>query len=118
MLKPSRRPEIFEPQRIVFVGERTGPVEDSLKTQFREIFSRTPTVQSAYLARLSYGESSGESVGLCIRSSGGVDEPLEKQLAQIFAEDFRAGEHLDILFMRDDQEAELRKVCRAFYQKV
>jgi SseB protein C-terminal domain len=115
--KPSRPPEVIEPQRIDFVGEQAGSVEDGLEIRFREVFAATPTVQSAYLARLSYGEASGHSVGLCIRSSVGIDQRLQKRLAQIFAEVFRADEHLDILFIREDQEAALRKVCKTFYER-
>jgi hypothetical protein len=114
--KPSRPPEFITPLGITFIGEQSGPVEDDLKSRFREILSRTPTVQSAYLARLSIGDP-GYTVGLCIRSSVGKDDLLQNCLARVFAELFRAEEHLDILFMQDDQEAELRKVCRAFYEK-
>ena len=115
--KPSRPPEVLEPQRIDFVGEQDGPVENDLKSRFRQVFTSTPTVQSAYLARLSYGDQSNFSVGLCIRSSIGADQQLRKRLAEIFAEIFRADEHLDILFLREDQEIELRKVCKTFYEQ-
>lgn len=115
-VKPSKPPEILEPHTIDFVGEQKGPVENDIKSRFHSIFASTPTVQSAYLAQLSYGDQSKYSVGLCIRSSIGVDQALQKRLASIFAEIFRADEHLDILFLREDQEIELRKVCKPFYE--
>jgi len=114
--KPPRPPVVFTPLRITFIGEQAGPVEDDLKSRFGEILSHTPTVQSAYLARLLVGDPE-YTVGLCIRSSVGKDDLLQTRLAWVFKELFRAEEHLDILFIRDDQEAELRKVCRAFYEK-
>jgi hypothetical protein len=104
-VEPSKPPEVIEPQRIDFIGEQAGPVEDDLKIRIRGVFTATPTVQRAYLARLAYGEPSGFSVGLCIRSAGGIDQQLQKQLAQVFAEVPCANEHLDILFLRGDQEA-------------
>ena len=116
--QPSRPPEIIKLSQIEFVGEQAGPVEDDLKTSFRQLFAKTPTVRSAYLARLSYGEPSGNSVGLCIRSTVGVDDPLQKRLGQIFTGMFRREEHIDILFIRDDQELELKKVCSPFYEAV
>ncbi len=116
-VSPSKPPEVFTPPRIVFIGEQAGPVEDDLKAKFREILTSTPTVQSAYLARLSYGEESDYSVGLCIRSSVGINQGLQKRLAQVFTGFFRPEEHLDILFIQDDQEADLRKVCKAFYER-
>ena len=114
--KPSRPQEVIKPPRIDFVGEQAGPVEDDLKAKFRKILGKTSTVRSAYLARLSYGDTGGYSVALCIRSSAGIDHPLQKRLAQIFTDNFKRDQYLDILFIRDDQEQELKRVCRAFYE--
>jgi len=114
---PPRPPETFTPPKIRFVGEQSGPVEDKLKMKFCEVLTQSQTVQSAYLARLSYGESPEYSVGLCIRSTVGIDQTLQKRLGQVFTETFRSDEHLDILFIRDEQDQELRKVCKAFYER-
>ena len=116
--KAPRPPETITQPRIDFVGEQAGPVEDSLKARFRQMFTEFSNVRSAYLARLSYGEASGLSVGLCIRSTSGIDQSLQKRLGQIFTETFNSKEHLDILFIRDDHEQELKRVCRAFYEAV
>jgi hypothetical protein len=70
-LKPSRPAETFTPPTIDFIGEQAGPVEDGLKAKFRKAFAEMPEIRSAYLARLSFGEPAGYSVGLCIRSSVG-----------------------------------------------
>jgi hypothetical protein len=116
--KPSKPAETFTPHKIEFIGEQAGPVEDELKAKFCREFKRGPSIRavgSAYLARLSFGDSSQYSIALCIRSSVGVDHPLQKRLAQVFAEVFRSDQFLDILFIRDDQEQELRKVCKPFY---
>ena len=115
--KPSKPPEHFTPPRIDFIGEQAGPVEDELKEKFCAVFSATPTVKSAYLARVSYGEPTGYSVSLCIRSTLGVDERLQHRLGEIFTSSFRKDQHLDTLFLREDQEARLKKVCKAFYEK-
>jgi hypothetical protein len=114
--KSTKPPENFTAPRIDFVGEQTGPVEDRLKVKFSEMFTQIPTVRSADLARLSYDESQGYSVGLCIRSTVGIDQSLQERLGKMFTEVFRPDQYLDILFIRDDQEHELRKVCRAFYE--
>ncbi|HUJ70626.1 MAG TPA: enhanced serine sensitivity protein SseB C-terminal domain-containing protein [Verrucomicrobiae bacterium] len=116
-IKPSRPAETIRPPQIEFVGEQAGPVEGNLKARFCPLFASTHTVESAYLARVSYGDNSHYSVALCIRSSIGVDPKLRERLAQIFAEVFRADQHLDILFMREDQEMQLQKVCKPFYQR-
>jgi hypothetical protein len=112
-----RPPETICPPRIEFVGEQSGPVEDDLKARFRQVFRNSVNVQRAYLARLSYGEpSSAHSVALCIFSSTDVDQSLQEHLGKIFTELFKPGEHLDILFVRSDQEEQLKSVCRPFYE--
>src|SRR4030095_3695255 len=75
-LKASRPAEVITLPHIEFIGEQAGPVEDDLKAQLRQVLQKTPAVQSAYLAWLSYGDSPVNSVGLCIRSTAGVDHPL------------------------------------------
>jgi hypothetical protein len=116
--KPSRPPEKLTPLRIDFVGEQAGPVEEELKSQFGRVLERSTPVRSAYLARVSYGEPLGYSVALCIRSTSGSDDCLRHCLASIFAETFRSEEYLDIIFIRDDQEERLKRVCNAFYEVI
>jgi len=113
----SRPLETFRPQNIEFVGEKTGQAEDDLKARFRQVFSGCPAVRRAYLARLSYGEpTSRYSVTLCILSTSGPDHSLLAHLGRIFAEMFNEAEHLDMMFMGDDQERQLKAVCRPFYE--
>ena len=116
-LKASRPAEVITLPRIEFVGEQAGAFEDDLKAQLRQVLQKTPAVQRAYLARLSYGDPAAYSVGLCIRSTAGVDHPLRKRLAHIFTDMFSGDQYLDILFIREDQEEQLKKVCVPFYQQ-
>ncbi len=117
-----RDPKPWKPEgeltvpRVEFVGEQSGPTEDELKTRFVPALQQSPSVASAYLARVSYGESSDQSVALCIRSTAGTDDRLRGRLASIFTAMFCADAHLDIIFIRDDQEQQLKRVCHAFYQ--
>ena len=112
-----RPPENFTPSQIFFLGEQSGQVEDELKALFSQELNRNTSVLSAYLARLSYGKTPGYSVALCIRSTIGIDAALEQRLGQIFSRIFRTDQHFDTLFVREDQELELKMVCRPFYQK-
>ena len=117
-LKPSRPAEMITPPRIAFVGEQVGPYEDQLKAAVRRVFAREPAIRSAYLARLSYGDPTGYSVGLCVRSTSGLDHSLQKRIGEIFSDLFSGDQYLDILFIREDQEEQLKKVCAPFYQRV
>ena len=102
-------------RRVEFIGEQTGPVEDELKAEFVLALAESDSVCSAYLARVSYGDPSSVSVALCICSTARSNDCLQGRLAAIFAGRFRSDAHLDIIFIRDEQERQLKRVCTAFY---
>ena len=107
----------FIPEPIDFVGQQVGAVEDALKAAFTEVFVATPTVQSAYLARIYRGNSSAQTVALCLRSTIGVDDKLEERLNVIFRQRFRHDQHLDVLFLIEEDELRLREVCPPFHER-
>ena len=53
---------------------------------------------------------------LAIRNRGGGDRSLISKLANAFADMFGSHEHLDMMFIREDQERELQAVCTPFYR--
>jgi len=105
------------PQPVDFVGQQAGPAEDELKTAFREVLVATPTVQSAYLARIYRDKAPEASVALCLRSSIGLDDKVEEQLSAIFRSRFRRDQRLDFLFLLEEEETRLREVCPPFYER-
>lgn len=113
-----RSPQSFLPEPIDFVGQQVGPVEDDLKSAFRQVLGTTPTAQSAYLARIYRGKAPQASVAVCVRSTTGMDLKLEERLLEIFRARFRGDQRLDILFVLEGEEARLREVCPPFYEKV
>ena len=112
-----RSPESFIPEPIDFVGQQAGDAEDGLKAAFREVLIATPTVHSAYLARIYRGNASTQSVALCIRSAIGVDDKLEERLVVLFKQRFRHDQQLDVLFLIEDDELRLREVCPPFFER-
>ena len=112
----SRPSQELKPPIIKFVGEQDGSSERELKDRFVEQFRGNATVLRAYLARADYGDAAGPHVTLCVRSAVAKDKALVGRVADIFAALFGSHEHLDILLIRDDQEAELRRVCKPFYE--
>lgn len=109
--------ESFLPEPVDFVGQQTGPGEDELKADFVRVLAATPTVQSAYLARVYRGKAPKPAVALCIRSSIGVDDKLEDRLTAIFRSRFRRDQRLDFLFLLENEEMRLREVCPSFYDQ-
>jgi len=107
----------YLPEPVDFIGPQAGPGEEALMSDFRQVLAMTPTVQSAYLARIYRGTASVPSVALCIRSSIGVDDKVEGRLDASFRARFRRDQRLDFLFLMQEEEDRLRQVCPPFYER-
>ena len=102
---------------IQFVGEQDGPVEREIKARWRSIFEATPLVRCAYLAVATYDQAATFQPVLCVAHARGQDVALVDTLSEPFREQFHRSQALDILFLRQEQEEQLRKVCRSFYDR-
>ena len=114
--KPPQPPQQLTPPTTKFIAEQDGPPERDLKARFVELFRHEPMVQCAYLAQAEHGDGTGVHVTLAIRCSLGEDPSLIPKLANIFTCMFGSHEHLDMMFIREDQEQQLRAVCGPFYR--
>jgi hypothetical protein len=94
------------PEPVDFLGQQAGPVEDELKTAFLPVIAATPTVQSAYLARVYRSKAPRPSVAVCIRSTIGQDVKVEDRLTAIFKSRFR-GDRACFLFLLEEEEDRL-----------
>lgn len=110
-------PRLRRERRVEFLGEQDGQAERTFKSELRAVFLRYPKVERAYLARIGFSPRSQPSVALCICPSAAelrdvVDE-VQRSFARLFAEEVE----LDILFPTRAEEEDLRRVCRAFFEK-
>ena len=109
--------EQFPIPEIEFLGEQDGMVERQLKDALVALLRRDPTVDRAYLARVRYdGTTNGVALGL-LTDGDDESEALVKQVGAAFASIFNAKAHLDIIFLTDQRDTEIRRVCAAFYQR-
>lgn len=115
--KPSRPPQTMTPVAINFVGEQDGLPERDLKLEIVRLFQAAQKVERAYLARADYGDGTGIHVVLCVKAVEDLPRLVSK-VGFIFSSIFGSHEHLDILFIREDQELRLRQVCTSFYERV
>ena len=109
------------PQKLIrvatrFVAEQDGPSERDIKAALVQAFREEPVVQRAYLALAEHANEAGAHVTLAIRSSCGENKLLLRKLMSIFSAMFNSREHLDMMFLTDDQEHQLREVCEPFYR--
>jgi SseB protein C-terminal domain len=116
MLGHSNVAEVLIQPDIQFLGEQDGSPEQTIKARWLPIFSQNTSVQSAFLAIVSFDRAATYHPALCIRSSLGDDSALIEKLAAAFKEVFAGSQMLDIMFVTNEQEAQIRKVCRPFYE--
>lgn len=111
-----RQPIEFHRRQVRFIAEQDGPIEQQFKRRLQDLFCDRITVTKAYLAALDYGTPATFTVALCLRASSSPDRSLVKSIGTVFASIFSSAEHLDIVFLDDEQEMRLKRVCRAFYE--
>jgi hypothetical protein len=100
--------------KIIFLGEQDGSPEQGFKNELIRMFLISGKCVRAYLGVMRYGNETNAHVALCLKTNGN-DENLLKNCANIFKSTFSSNEHLDILFLSDEQELVLREVCCPFY---
>jgi hypothetical protein len=111
---PPKHPVEVRVPKVEFTGEQDGPPEQLLKNRLTEFFRRDKSVRKAYLAKISIGNQAG--VALCLKSQFGPDRGLAEKVGAVFRTIFNAEEHLDIIFLNPNQEAELARVCKPFFE--
>ncbi len=110
--KPKRETEVHTQRTVRFVGEQDGEPERLLKNSLVAELRGVPGLKGAYLARVEYAD--GLHVALCLAAP--EDPLLVERIGARFAEIFGRHEHLDILFLGREQEAELQRVCAPFHR--
>lgn len=107
----------FSASDVIFLGEQDGPPEQRLKEALAVLFRLNATVTRAYLARVVYGGMTS-SVMLGIVADDEEDgEKLVLQLERAVAALFDTEAHLDVVFLSNERDAEIRKACPPFYDR-
>lgn len=110
--KHGRKAEAHVENTVRFVGEQDGESERLLKAALVVELGAVPEVKGAYLARVQYPD--GVHVALCLDAPD--DQLLVERIGSCFSKIFARHEHLDILFLRPDQQVELEGVCAPFHR--
>ena len=116
---------------IDFICEQNGEVECDFKSAVSGLVNKLGCKARAYLARVYYSQehsfgpklvdecristqTNQPHVALCF-SSEGDHQGLMGGATKIFKDIFSTNEHLDIIFLDDNQERNIRKVCCPFH---
>jgi len=108
-------PEKTVVKKLQFLGEQDGRPERILKDKLIKLFDFGGEIDSAYLAQVNLGNRVETSVALCLRATDDVRENVLNYVDAAFSNLFSTNEHLDIIFLNDVQEVQLRSVCQPFF---
>ena len=101
-----------------FLVEKDGQSERDLKALLVDLLKREKSVHRAYLARIAFGEPKEISVALFLwADTANNHRAMVKLISDAFASMFHASQHMDIMFLSDAQETQLRKCCKAFFDR-
>lgn len=113
--KNIKKIDSFNSGKVRFVTEQIGIPENEFKENVVRLFQTQNKALRAYLVQVEYGETKDFNVAFCISLASGEDQKLVTDIASVFHRMFGTHEHLDIFFLSDIKEIELRKVCCPFF---
>jgi hypothetical protein len=97
---------------VAFPGEQDGPEEQRLKEALSVLLRLNPSVTRAYLFH------DGRRVMLGVLTENEKqNEKLVEQVERAFAALFNTAAHLDILFLSENKDAEIRRTFPPFYNR-
>ena len=101
---------------IYFVCEQDGEVEREFKRSLLVVLSKYNKRVRVYLAQVKYNENDSEfNVALCFMTESGEEEYLLHESVKIFKSMFGTKEHLDVIFLNQEQELAVRQICCPFF---
>jgi hypothetical protein len=101
--------------KVQFLGEQDGSPERVLKERLSAVFIFHRNLERAYLAQVRYADE--HEVALCLRCTDNQKQKITEVIGEVFGLIFGSHEHLDIVFLGQNQELALRQVCCPFYSK-
>ena len=108
----------FNSQGVQFIGEQDGEPERDFKREISAFLKQLKEPVRAYLCRVTYPPGNDDidsfNVALCLVSKSDTKSEMLKGAASIFRRMFGKHEHLDMMFVNKDQEADLEQVCSPF----
>lgn len=114
MRNPTQRNEA----RIEFLGEQDGVPERELKIALESALADFRDVERAYLARIGFGPNQRTGIALCLAPPSKQAALIVRRVAEVFSNLFSRDAHLDVIFVSDEQELDLRRVCTPFFRRV
>lgn len=100
---------------MVFTGEQDGKLERELKSKLNQVFLNSGKPIRAYMVKVERAYGQHSSVSLCIKTNNNSDEEILIKCTDVFKSTLLKDLCLDVLFITQMQEYEIRKLCCPFY---
>ena len=102
--------------RFEVLGDQCGTAEDELKQILSSRFSALGCILRAYLVRVERKGFPDVDVALCLRVKSKTSESeVVASVSSIFASLFNSSEHLDLIFVSNEEETQFATRCAPFY---
>ena len=106
----------LNPTNVTFIAQQDGEVEKEFTSKVNVFFEEANANLTAYLCRVHYGDPKQVSVAVCLASSTSEQVEIVEGISGIFREMFGQHEHVDIMFIGEEQQTLISKVCAPFYR--
>lgn len=104
-------------ERVEFLGPQDGPAERELIAAVRPLLQDSRSVERAYLTRVGFAPTSEPSVAMCIAPRTAERTGLVSEILDVFKRLFVATAFLDVIFLTAEQELDVQRVCKPFYDR-
>jgi hypothetical protein len=105
----------LNPNDVIFITQQKGEIEKKFTSRVNTLFTNINANLTAYLCRVHYGDPKQVSVAVCLASPLGEQVEIVEGVAKIFRDMFGPHEHLDIMFIGEEQHRLISNVCNPFY---
>lgn len=102
-------------QGIIFLPLYDGETELLLKEKLRFAFRFEKRIELAYLVYAQHSNTRETTIILGIKAP--EEQAIIEKTAVVFASIFDAKQHLDILFISDEQERQIQAIAFPFYKR-
>jgi hypothetical protein len=112
-MNSERRHELRSEAGIRFLRQQEGAPENQFIRQVTAALKGR--IEVGYLAQVQYLATGAFGVALCLRSKT-AEEEIVSAVGEVFGGLFGTSQRLDIIFLTDDQEVALKRVCKPFLE--
>lgn len=103
---------------VKFIGQPKGSTAEIFERSFRAALVPFPFVKKAYLCKIRYRDDDSIRAAICLVAADGDKGKVVEALSAVIRSTLDQCSNMDILFLSNQDEAQLAPVYKAFYVAV